>query len=294
MTNYTKDGQYYYSGSYKYYVTTKATFSNTSTQYNDAMTMIQDYKVGDNTYETFSYWIIYPKGTDDALSNYYGNRYTYTISEALIIGNININLNSGAKITGDVYGGGKNGAVTGDITININSGARVLGNVYGGGEGLSSEISSNVINTNFIWTNSTENYVATVSTFNTACMADGTKFTNAPSEGNYTEKFLILTELKENFMQDDGKIYIYSDTISKLGLIDGNTTINMNGGTVSNIYGGSNGQVASVSGDTTILIKGGQITNIYGGGNNGEITSSYIEVQNGTISRKYIWWWKCC
>ena len=289
FSSYNQDGQYFYNNSNQYYATTKATYSNSSTRYNDATFRVKEYSVKSgntvlNTYTSIYSMIIYPNGTDAALSNYYKSNSEYTISDALVNGDITINLNDGANVSSDVYGGGKNGAVTGNITINVADGAEIGGNIYGGGEGLQSTIIGTISGIDFVWTNSQDDKVVNISKFEETCVGTDTVFSLAPEAGNYTTKFLIGQEMKEAFLQSDNYIYVYSETISKLGLIDGDTSINVEGGTIDNIYGGSNGSVASVSGNTDILIKNGIINNIYGGGNAGEVLNTNIVINGGTIN----------
>jgi hypothetical protein len=54
-----------------------------------------------------------------------------------------------------------------------------------------------------------------------------------------------------------------------LGGVTNDPNIEINGGTIGNIYGGGN--QASVP-KTTVLIKTGNIQNIYGGGNQASVT----------------------
>ncbi len=287
LVSYTRNGQYFYTSLNKYYGTTPEKYNNTSTRYQDAQIYISEMTIGDNTYITFSYSLLFPQGNIDTLTNYYRNYNVYTISDALVTGDITINLDSGANIIGDVYGGGNNGAVNGNITINVEDGATITGNIYGGGAGLSATISSTMSSTfNVIWTNSTDDYVITVSDFESKAYEAGTVFSNAPDDGNYTTPFLIGSELISSYQQSDGYMYIYSETINKLGLITGNTEINISGGTIDgSVYGGSNGSVASVSGDTCLNITGGTIQgSVYGGGNAGTVANTTTNISNATIT----------
>ncbi len=295
LTDYTKVGQYFYSGSNKYYSTTKARYgsSNNANRYRDMVLEFKDYTVKDAnsnpiaTYKTILMEFIYPSGTDSQLNNYYRNYSAYTISDATINGDISVHLKNGANITGNVYGGGKNGAVNGNIVITMEPGAAVTNDIYGGGEGLNSTIVGTINYHSFKWTNQTGANIVDDVKF--AALSDDASSikSNAPAAGNYTRKFLTVEELENAYKQTEGTssyTYLYSPTISQLGLINGDTTININGGSASNVYGGSNGQVASVSGDTHINVNGGTFTNIFCGGNAGTVGNTSLNFDGGTIT----------
>lgn len=222
LTTYTQDGQYFYNTSNAYYTTSYATYANTSTRYDDAMVLIDDLEMNDSTYVLFNYNLIYQQYASGTLSSYYKSYGNYVISEALVIGDITINLKSGTTITNSVYGGGNNGAVTGDITINVEDGATIGESIYGGGAGLSDTIYSSKPTSyfNFAWTSKTEiegsdTPILTTTNFKSTAEENDTVYVNAPADGGYSY-FLTGTELKKYYLQDDGYIYIYSDTIKKL------------------------------------------------------------------------------
>ena len=288
LSGYNRQGRYFYSGATTLYETTRATYTNSATKYDDTRVIVQDYVVKNGsstvgTYNSVYVDIVYPEASDDNLVSCYRSYQEYVVSDAAVNGNITINLKNGAKISKDVYGGGKNGAVNGNIQINFENGAKVTGDLYGGGEGLQNTIATTINNIPFVWTGSTESHVLNRASFLAAAQEEGTTWKKAPAAGNYKE-FLLASEVVSNFKQTDGKVYMYSSTMAKLGLIDGNTNIAITGGTAKNIYGGSNGEVASVSGDTTITMDSGTVTNIYGGGNAGEVKNTNITLTGGNIS----------
>lgn len=289
LSRYQRDGKYFYNGTnYAIYATDRKTYTNSSTKNNDNRMIVKEYTVKDGgtiigKYDSIYTDLVYPEKTDENLVSYYRSYSEYTVSDATVNGNITINLKNGANITKDVCGGGKNGAVNGNIQINMETGAKVSENIYVGGEGLQSTIEATITGVKLVWTNSEEEHVLNKSTFLEAAGEEGTAWKLAPAEGKY-DAFLLAKEINSKFKQSDDKVYIYSSTISKLGLINGSTTLNIKGGAAKNIFGGSNGKVASVSGNTNINISGGSFANVYGGGNKGEVTSTNITITGGTVS----------
>jgi len=70
---------------------------------------------------------------------------------------------------------------------------------------------------------------------------------------------------------------------SKSANITGNTNININGGTISNIYGGCNS--GNITGDTNVSVTSGTITNLYGGNYSGTITgNTNVTISGGKVS----------
>ena len=289
-STYSKEGKYFYTSSNKFYTTDRATYSPTATRYDESTVELRNYAVKSgntilSTYNSVYGEHVYPTSSDTAYSSYYRNTGEYTISDALLTGDVTINLNNGTNVVYDVYGGGKNGAVTGNININVEKGAKIGGSIYGGGEGLNSEITGTFNEVNYKWTNSNEDKVLNIDKFIELANKENTIFKNAPTTGNYTRPFLTKVELLASAKQNDGYVYIYSSTISKLGLIKGNTNITVNGGTITkNIYGGSNGSVASVSGDTNITFNDGTVTEIYGGGNAGIVDGTTLNITGGKVN----------
>ena len=287
VESYTKVGHYFYTSSAKRYQIDKATFSNTSTKYRDAKFNIQTYTVKDNgtpisEYIAVSVDYLYPGGTDTNYANYSNYNYIYAVSDAAVNSNITMNL-KGGKITGAVYGGGKNGAVNGDIEINIYDGVTINGNVYAGGEGLQPTIDSTILDGQFVWTAEEDDYILDFDKYSALANKPGSAYLNAPAGADYPE-FVLFGELKNNYTQTDGKMYIYSPTVSKLGLINGNTSLNVFGCKLKDIFGGSNGQIAKVTGSTSVNIENGSATNVYGGGNAGEVDGTSITIKGGKVT----------
>lgn len=203
IASYVISEEYAYNSSDKYYLA--RTKSN-----NDYMYDIQPLTLNGSTYQTVWRRGIYPEGSDPTnYQSYYTSTYQWVVSDALVTADINIDIGGSTKVTGSVYGGGKNGAVTGDINIKISDNATVGSNVYAGGEGLNSTIDS-TMDFKFRWTGVMADDVLTLDRLEAIANAAGSKFKSAPAAGNYTSPFVIGSELKSSkYMHSDGYVYIY-------------------------------------------------------------------------------------
>lgn len=240
--------------------------------------------------------------TPSKFTSYYNTLNTICVSEAVVTSDVTINISDGT-INKDVYGGGKDGALVGDIDINI-TGGRIKGNVYAGGQGMTTSYNSSKVlaagktDVEFLLTSnknaltvdkyqdlfangdiSTTHYTEALSYFNNG------KFTKSL----YTDELLqFFPEYQYGVNSSNGKpiIEVYTSIIEKLGLIDGNTNIKISGGIVDgNVFGGSNGEVASITGSSNISITGGTINkSVYGGGNKAFVSNnSTVSVTGGTV-----------
>ncbi|MBR3550222.1 MAG: hypothetical protein IKN90_09105, partial [Treponema sp.] len=61
----------------------------------------------------------------------------------------------------------------------------------------------------------------------------------------------------------------------------GNTSVEINGGTIGTVYGGSN--TGSVSGSSVVDVNGGYVENVYGAGKSGTTGSSTVNVTGGKV-----------
>ena len=113
LSTWNKVGKFVYSGSAKFYIQTPDRIGK------DVMMMYKEYIVreGENVlgqYETIHILDIKPNTDAGELTSYYGLEQSYAVSDALVAGNVEINIGPGATITGDIYGGGKNGRCKGN------------------------------------------------------------------------------------------------------------------------------------------------------------------------------------
>ena len=164
----------------------------------------------------------------------------------------------GGSVGTDVYGGGEGGYssntnygtfVNGNVSVTIGSstsGPTINGNVYGG---------SAYGTVNEMQRNNTHNSKTVVVTVNSGNVI-GSVFGGAKGSSTYTPN------------------------------INGNITVNVNGGTINSVYGGFD-QSGKPIGDDTVNISGGTIVNVFGGGNKTSIDETDVNVSGGTITTLY-------
>lgn len=250
---------------------------------------------------------------EEALKTYVNSHYQYTegamISDAVVTTNkINILIDmASGSIKGNVYGGGRNGAVNilpgegNGIYIEHKKGT-IAGNIYGGGQGEQTEFglkTGNVVGqtsrmtVNIIFTGDETkasledymNFVAADDGYSTI-YEKSSQFAadNSITAAAYKEKYLSSDDLK-HYNNGATNVYLYSPDISLLGRITGNTHIVLSGGTVKgNIFGGSQGHKAGITGSTVIDVISGSANKVYGGGDLGVVSeSTTVNVQGGTF-----------
>lgn len=195
----------------------------------------------------------------------------------------------------DVYGGGDAASVTNTTTI-IRGGR--FDRVFGGGNGTSSPahvtgtsnltITAGQIHQLFGGSNSqgsVNNSIVTISHDSTGCPEDIDEYFGGGNEADITGDIATTIECGAKFRS------VYGG--SNKADITGNVTLNINGGTIDNVYGGSKGAddpgvnasqgardtaAANITGNVTLNIYGGKIIKAFGGSNiNGNITGK-IEV----------------
>lgn len=194
----------------------------------------------------------------------------------------------------DVYGGGDAASVTNTTTI-IRGGR--FDRVFGGGNGTSSPahvtgtsnltITAGQIHQLFGGSNSqgsVNNSIVTISHDSTSCPEDIDEYFGGGNEADITGDIATTIECGAKFRS------VYGG--SNKADITGNVTLNINGGTIDNVYGGSKGETdpgesarqglrdtaaANITGNVTLNIYGGTIKRAFGGSNiNGNITGKIM------------------
>ena len=194
----------------------------------------------------------------------------------------------------DVYGGGDAASVTNTTTI-IRGGR--FDHVFGGGNGTSSPahvtgtsnltITAGQIHQLFGGSNSqgsVKNSIVTISHDSTSCPEDIDEYFGGGNEADITGDIATTIECGAKFRS------VYGG--SNKADITGNVTLNINGGTIENVYGGSKGETdpgesarqglrdtaaANITGNVTLNIYGGTIKRAFGGSNiNGNITGKVM------------------
>ena len=231
-------------------------------------------------------------------------------SSTKVNGRVLININdqsNNLNIYGNVYGGSSLGTISNNVNINIKDSTSnanaisIIGNVFGGGKGndSTSAIINGNIDINVDGSNLPKCNVFGGSDVNGTI--NGTINAKIGENNNSTilavygggNKASIGTETKEV------KVYLLSNANVTKAFNGGKSAdllseneddltreIYLQGGTVQNIYGGSDS-----SGTVTVSnvhIESGNANNIYGGNNQGGTTKiSKVDIQGGTVQNVY-------
>ena len=197
---------------------------------------------------------------------------------------INITTNGG-EIRGSLYGGANAlGTVYGDVNLTINGGT-FLNSIYGGGRGgyTSSTNSGTYIRDKIdITIGTTENMpIITNSIYGGSAYGSVNTSSQNPTLSSNGINMTI------NNVQITGSIF--GGSKGEVGInpyVAGNILINVNGGTIPNLFGG-NDIAGTMLGNSTINLNGGTLTNVYGGGNQVSANNTYINLQGSITTTIY-------
>ena len=242
---------------------------------------------------------------------------------------ININdKNNNLNVYGNIYGGSSLGTISGNVNINIkdiySNTVSIIGNVFGGGKGesetaalVSGDVNVNVDGSNLLKCNifggsdinGTINGAINVKIGenNSSILYGVYGGGNQASIGVETQEVKVYLFQNANVTNafNGGKA---ADLITS-GETDETRAIYMQGGTVQNLYGGSDSSgtvtashVYAISGNATnmyggnnqggtteisyVYVQGGKIEKVYGGGDKAETTTSHVNITGGSI--KYV------
>ena len=186
-------------------------------------------------------------------------------------GTTNVSVTS-AIINGDIYGGGNAAPITTKTNLVVEN--VTVNDVYGGSqESAAAETSVQISNTTGNSVFGGSNKDGLVGT--TSVTIDGNKFYSVyggNNEGGTTSNAFV--EINSGSILDEN--YVEGSVDS-----EGNTIIDNSG-----VYGGSYGAQA-ISDVSKVVINGGTISNVFGGGNNSGLTTSDVNVVAGTIKNVY-------
>lgn len=216
---------------------------------------------------------------------------------AKLEGESKVNINSGTH-TADIYGGGNIGVLEGTANVYINGGTQEK--VYGGGNkatvtttkvyiqgGINSDVfgggneaevtTTNVYvndgNSSHIYGGGNKAAANETNIFLQEGQVDNV-FGGSNSSGD-VEKSNIIANENGNI----NAVNIYGG--NNLGGVTNNPNIEINSGTIENIYGGGNQATVPT---TNIKINDGNIQNIYGGGNQATVErKTNVEILGGVI-----------
>lgn len=214
-------------------------------------------------------------GTRTTGGELYGNTYIYFGGKANCDSNgSSTTIGSGQATGGNIFGAGSgNSGATGDnatvgrvnsSTIVIADDATVERNVYGGGN------YGYVRNGN---TNKSDLYVL-----------GGTVQGSVFGGSNMQKGQNVNIWMKDGVVE--GNLYGGSNT---QGTVNYLATINVSGGTVTNVFGGGYGQNTVMAQNTIVNVSGGTINNnVYGGGEQGRVTgNTNVAISGGTMHNVY-------
>ena len=243
-----------------------------------------------------------------------GNKTSHTNSNINLNGTLVTTIYGGSNESGEVttsniiatkgdvktiYGGNHQGGKT--ITSNIKINGGIIDAIYGGGK-LADTTTTNIIINNSLNTiyggGEESNVNNTYITINDGTIVD--IFGGSNKSGNVSKSEVqvnkgVITNIYGG--NNTGGI----TNISNINIDDaiittiyggGNnaetdeTIININNGTIENIYGGGN-DTNGITNTTNLNLKSGEITNVYGGGNKAITTTSNLNLNGSTIENVY-------
>ena len=211
---------------------------------------------------------------------------------------LNINDTRNVTVSGTIYGGSALGTIIGDIDVDSidatgNGTISVTGDFYCGSMGDEDDSATGNIQGNCSITLDGGTYSGSVFGGNNANGSPSGVVTVTTGGNNTT----TINSVYAGGNQADSKATSATLNIENNSAITNafgggneamvaNTNVNLHGGTVTNIYGGSN-QSGNIT-TSNITTTGGTATNVYGGNNlGGTTTNSNITVNGGTITNLY-------
>ena len=199
---------------------------------------------------------------------------------------VNVNM-SGGTIYGYLYGGSnKLGTVYGDVNVNV-TGGLIKNSVYGGGEG--GYASSDAIGTYV-----TGNVNVTIGEPDAD---NGLVKINKSVYGGSAFGCVNGSTNTTNVSSSATTVTINSGTITNVygggegdntytPYVEGNVTVNVNNGIIENVFGGNDFK-GTPNGSVTVNIHNGTVTNAYGGGNQASVNEPYLNLLGGTVTNAY-------
>jgi hypothetical protein len=203
-------------------------------------------------------------GTDDDGGQTYGASYLYVGGKTYVGGGTNVNSSEPGTVfgAGKGYAGGSgtSGEMTYGTTVVIADETVIENDVYGGGNYGYALVQTNLY------------------------ILGGTIQNNAFGGSNRKQGNVINVYMKDGVVQ--GNVYGGSNTT---GTISGLATINVSGGTVTNVFGGGYGTGTNMANNTIVNVSGGTINNnVYGGGALGTVAgNTTVSVSGGTMHNVY-------
>ena len=173
-------------------------------------------------------------------------------------GSISIGCTGGAdEGIGDVYGGANQANITGDIALNIAGGS--IQRLFGGNNASGNISGSITVNVDWDTNNSCgNNYLGTV-------YGGGNQAAYSPT----TVDSYPAVNIKNGTVSGS----VFGGGLGSTAVVTSNPVVKMTGGQAANVYGG--GMQADVNGNTTVSIEGGTVTtDVYGGGMQADVSGN--------------------
>ncbi len=217
-----------------------------------------------------------------------GNWGSYTCTKRIVYYDVNNNINitmEDGTVNGSVYGGSRNkGREYGNTNVKIYGGT-VGTDVYGGGEG---GYSSNTNYGTFVSGNvNIEIGNSTAGPTISGNVYGGSAYGTVNETGrNNTHNTNTVTVTVNNGNVIGSVFGGAKGSTTYTPNINGDITVNVNGGTINSVYGGFD-QSGKPIGDDEVNITAGTIVNVYGGGNKTSIDETNVNVSGGTITTMF-------
>ena len=198
--------------------------------------------------------------------------------------NINITMDGG-EVLGSVYGGSRSkGRIYGSTDVKILKG-KVYSDVYGGGEG------GYISNTDY-GTYVGNNVSVTIGNASSGPTINGTVYGgSAYGSVNTTANNQPHNNKTVNVTVNNGTILnsVFGGakgSSSYTPQVCGDITVDINGGTISKVFGGCD-EAGKPAGTATVYIDGGTVTEVYGGGNKTSLDNTNVYLRGGTATTIY-------
>ena len=190
---------------------------------------------------------------------------------------VNIEM-TGGTVSGNIYGSSNaDKGVYGAVNIAV-KGGNVTGNVYGGGYGQPTYVRNNVNITIGDTVANQPRITGSVYGGSAFGIVNGTE-ANGTAYGNTTVTVNNGVVTGSVFGGGQG-----SNTVTPYVL--GNINVNINGGDITNVFGG-NDQAGSHTKTNNVYLNGGTVQNAYGGGNKSSVTNTHVTLAGASVTNIY-------
>ena len=207
----------------------------------------------------------------------YGGGNNNGSGSTTVTSTINIQVDGGT-IENSVYGGSRTkGTVYGSVNVTVNGG-NIKTDVYGGGEG-------GYTNNNSPGTYVRDNVAVIInngqidgSVYGGSAFGTVNAINQTSATSNSTTKVTVNGGVVQNNVFGGAK-----GSSAFTPRVVGDITVNVNGGSIGNVFGGMDASGKPSNGDV-VYLNGGTIGNAFGGGNNANQDETNIYLQGSTIT----------